>query len=107
MDKAQIGAIQLVKAGEDPAKVLELVEAAFDQMALAVEPGIVVAFDLRALMRGNDRFTALRLHLRDEGCPGVAAIRHHFLKRKSVQQRVRLGAVVALPSGHNRPQGIA
>jgi len=46
VEEAQKGAIQLVEAREDAAKVLEFVEATFDQMALAVEPGVVVARDL-------------------------------------------------------------
>jgi len=45
VEKAQVGAIQLVEAGENAAKVLEFVDAAFDQMALPVEPGIIRALD--------------------------------------------------------------
>ena len=61
MEKAQVGAIQLVEAGENAAKVLEFVEAAFDQMALPVEPGIRRARDGGALMRWDDREAAARL----------------------------------------------
>lgn len=66
MEKAQVGAIQLVEAGEHAANVLEFVNAAFDQMALPVEPGIVRTLDGGALMRWDDRFAASRLKMGDE-----------------------------------------
>jgi hypothetical protein len=59
MDKAEKGAVQLV-------------EAAFDQVAFAGEPGVVLAFDLGALMRWNDRFAASVVQGGDERAVGKA-----------------------------------
>jgi hypothetical protein len=55
VDKAQVGAIQLVEAGKDAAKLLELVETAFDQMPFAIVPTIVVALDGDASWRSLSR----------------------------------------------------
>lgn len=99
VDEPQIGAIQLVKAGEDAAKVLEFVDAAFDEVALAVQPRIVCALDLGRLMRWNHGFAALGLHRRDQIRSGIAAIRDHAQEGEAVEQRMRLGAVMALSGG--------
>ena len=107
VDEAEIGAIQLVEAGEDAAKLLEFVDATFHEMAFAVEPGVVLSLDLGRLMRGNDRFTAPRLDIRDEWRSCIAAIRDDPGEGQAVEQRLGLRAVVALPSGQDGAQGIA
>ena len=107
LDKAEIGAIQLVEAREDAAKLLEFVDATFDQMAFAVEPGIIRPLDLGRLMRWNDRLTAASLQGGDKDGSSIAAIRDNLLEREPIQERFGLGAVVALPSGQQRPQRIA
>ncbi len=107
MDKAKKGAIQLVEAREDAAKVLQLVETAFDQMAFAVHPGVVVALDRSRLVRRNDRFAALSLHVGDELRSRIAAIRQYFLEGESLEKRLGLRAIVPLPRGQNDPEGIA
>jgi hypothetical protein len=58
-------------------------------------------------MRWDDRFTALGFDVGDEGRARIAAIRDHPLKGEPSKQGHRLGAVMALRSGQNRPQGIA
>lgn len=84
--------------------MLDLIETAFDQMALAGEPGVVRALDLGPLMRRNDRFTALRVQVRDELRPSsLAAIRDHFLEGQPCQKCLRLGAVMALSSRQECP----
>lgn len=80
VDEAEKGAVHRIEAGKDAAKVLELVDTAFDEMTFAVEPRVVVALDLGALVRRNDRFTVPRLQVGDEVGAGVAAIRHPLLE---------------------------
>ena len=46
--------------------MLELVDAAFDQMRFAIQPGIAAVRDLGALMRRDDRFAAALLRRCDE-----------------------------------------
>jgi len=98
MDEAEKGAVLLVKAGENATKVLEFVEAAFDQVSLAVEPRIVRALDLGPLMGRNHRLAATFLQIGDEVRSGVAAIRHHFLEGQAVEQGARLRTFMTLPS---------
>ena len=107
MEKAQVGAIQLVEAGENAAKVLEFVDAAFDQMALPVEPGIIRALDGGALMRWDDRDAAARLKMGDERRACVATIRHDLREGQPVEQRLSLRAVMALAGRQEHPYGIA
>ena len=96
MDEAQVGAIPLVEAGENPTEVLELVDTTFDQMALAIQPGIVGAFHSGPLVGRNDRLTALFLKRRDESCGRIAAIGDHPREGEALQQRLRLSTIVAL-----------
>ncbi len=107
LDEAEKGAIQFVETREDAPKVLELIEAAFDQMSFAVHPGVVLPLELGRLMRWDHRFAALRVQVGDEVRPSIAAIRQHLREGQSLQERLRLGAVMALPGGQNRPQRIA
>jgi hypothetical protein len=107
VDETEIGPIQLVEAREDAAKLLEFVDATFDQMAFAVEPGSVRALDLDGLMRWNDRLAVAVSHGGNKGDSGIAAIRDDLLEREPIQEHFGLGAVVALPSGQQRTQRIA
>ncbi len=95
MDKAEKGSVQFLEAREDAAKVLEFIEAVFDQMAFAVDPGIVLPFDLGALMRWNGRLTAALVQVGDERRSGIAPICQDFLEGQLSEQRLGLGAVVA------------
>lgn len=103
LDEAEKGAIQRVEARQDAAEMLEFVDAACDQMTLAVEPGIIVALELGRLMRRDHRFTALRVQVGDVVRPRIAAICQHLLEGQPVQERMRLSAVMALSSGQERP----
>jgi hypothetical protein len=107
VDKAEIGAIQFVEAGEDAAKLLEFVDTTLDQMAFAVEPSIVLSLDRGGLMRWNDRLAAAIVHGGNQCGSGIAAVRDDLLEREPIQERFGLGAVVALPSGQQRTQRIA
>lgn len=107
MDKAEKGAVQFLETREDAAKVLEFIEAAFDQLPFAVDPWIVLAFDLGALMRWNDRLTATLVQGGDEWRSVVAAIRQDFFEGQSGEQCLGLGTVVALSRCQNHAQWIA
>jgi hypothetical protein len=100
VDKAQKRASQRVEAGKVAAKVLEFVEAAFDQLPLALAPALVVALDSGALMRRDDGLAPTRLHLRHEIGRCLPTIRNHALKGQPVEQRLRRGYYrgVGLPS---------
>ncbi len=106
MDEAQVGAVQFVEAREDAAKLFELVDTTFDEMAFAVEPGIIGALERGRGMGRDDRFAAPRLDRGDEGRARIATIRDNLREREPLQERFGLGAVVALPSGQQRPQRI-
>lgn len=73
------------------------------QMALAVEPDIVVALDFGRLMRGDHRFAAQSLHMGNEIRAGIAPIRDHPREGEAVQECLRLEALMALPSGQQGP----
>lgn len=107
MDEAEIGAIQLVKAREDAAKVLELVDTTFDEMALAVEPAIILALHRGGGMGRDHRLTPPRLDGSDEGRACIPAIGDHAFKREPVKERFGLGAVVALARRQDGAQRIA
>jgi hypothetical protein len=70
--------------------VLEVVDTAFDQMAFAIEPPLVVALEFGALMRGNHRLAATLLHLRDQICRCIPPIRDHPLDGEAIEQGPRL-----------------
>ncbi len=106
VDKAEKGAVQFLETRKDAAKVLEFIEAAFDQMPFALDPRIVLAFDLGALMRWNDRLTAALVQVGDERRSGVAAIRQDFLEGQSGEQCLGLYTVVALARCQNHAQWI-
>lgn len=76
-------------------------------MAPAVQPGIVHTLALGSLMRRDHRFASLGVQVGDEVCPGIAAIRDDAREREAIEERVRLGAVMALSGGQACPQGIA
>jgi hypothetical protein len=107
LDESQVGAVQFVEAGKDAAKMLELVEAAFDEMPLAIDPLIVFPLDLGSLMRRNHRFTPTRLEVCDERLFCVAAICQHFVEAQPIEQRVCLRTIMALPGGQDHAERIA
>jgi len=107
MEKTQVTGRQFVKARKDPTKMLNLVDETFDQMALTVQPSVVVAGQLGALVRRNDDNRPALNNPIDQGLSGIAAIRNHVLSQQSFQQGVRLRTFVRLPGGQPYPQWIA
>jgi hypothetical protein len=80
VQQAQVGTIQFLKAGEAASKMRDLVDEAFDQMALSIQPLILRPQDFRALMRRNDRFDTLCQQLLDKIRRCISAIRDQALK---------------------------
>ncbi len=107
VDEAEEGAIQFVEAREDAAKMLEFVEATFDEMAFTVEPDVILTLDLGTLMGRNHCFAAALLQIGDEVSASIAAIRHHPLKGEAIKQRLSLRAVMALAGRQAHTQRIA
>lgn len=99
VDKAEKGVVQFLETREDAAKALEFVdfiEAAFDQMSFAVNPRTVLAFDIGALMRWNDRLTAALVQTGGERRSGIASICQDFLEGQLSERRLGLCTVMAL-----------
>lgn len=65
MQKAQIGTLQFLKAGEDAPKMLDLIDEALHQMVFSIQPFVMLAQDFRLLMGWDNRFNAACLPHRD------------------------------------------
>lgn len=98
---------EFVKARKDTAKLLEFVHEALNQMAFAVDPGIVLAFDFRALMGWNDRDGASSRNLVNQGLRGVASVSNYPLAGQAIQQCTRLCDIMDLAGSHAQAQRIA
>lgn len=107
MQKAQIRAIQFLKAGKDAPKMLDFVDKAFDQVALSIQPFIILPQDFRSLMRRDHRFDAAPQQILDKIRRRITAIRDQALKIEAFQKCLRLRAVVPLSSRQTHPQRIA
>src|SRR4051794_4947088 len=107
MEKAQVTGGEFVEARENPPEMLDLIDKTFDQMALPVQPAVIVTGLLGTLVRWNDRNCPLLDDPIDQRLPGIAAIRNDVLSRQAFQQGVRLRAFVRLSCGQPYPQGIA
>ena len=107
MQKAQIRAIQFLKAGEDTPKMLDFVDETFDQMALSIQPSIILAQDFRPLMGWDHRLDAPRQQILDKICRCITTIGNQALERQPLQQRLRLRTIVALSGSQTHTQGVA
>jgi len=107
MQKAEISTIQFVKTGKDTPKMLDFVNQAFDQMTFSVAPLIIFPQDFGPLVRGDNRLDTSRQQVFNKILRGIAAIRNQMSEIKTIQQRLGLGAVVALTGGQPPTQGIA
>jgi len=76
-------------------------------MALTVQPGIVIARLLAALMRRDDGFSPCLKHKVDKVLACIASVSNHIQTGKSFSHFNGFGAVVALTSSQANPQGIA
>lgn len=98
---------KFVKARENPAKLLDLVDETFDQMPLAVHPAVIVALGFCPLVRRNDGFCSPLGNLVNQGLGGVASISNDVFGFQSRQQVRRLGNLMRLPRRQAQAQGIA
>ncbi len=106
MEKPQVTRRQFVEARKDPTEMLDLVDETFNQMALTVQPAVVVAGLFGALVRRNDRNRPLLDNPIDQRLSGIATIRNHVLSRQAFQQGLRLSAFVRLSCRQPDPQRI-
>ena len=113
MQEAQVSGVQLLKPGEDPAIVLDLVDEAFHQMTLPVQMPVIVGGFLvggfLAVRAGrNDRhhtqFRNVSAKLLGIVLPFVG---QYVLASITGDQTLRLGDVVLLASGQEESQGVA
>lgn len=96
MEKAQVTGRQFVEARKDPTEMLDLVDETFDQMALTIQPSVVVTGLLGTLVRRNDGNRPLFNNPIDQRLSGVATIGNHVLSWQVCQQSVRLGTFMHL-----------
>ena len=88
---------ELVVPGGDASEVLEFVEEALDEVALAVESGIDGPLGLSGALGGNVRAAARRGHQIEDGAGVVAAVGDKIAaRREAVEQSRHRGAVVGL-----------
>ena len=98
---------QLVVAGSDGAKLLELVEEPFDEIALAVEGEVGVAW-LEAVGLGRtDGCDASALERVDQGVGVISFVGQKCLGLDLIEQRRRLADIGRLPRGERQGDGIA
>jgi hypothetical protein len=103
MEKAQVTRRQFVETREDTAEMLDLVDKAFDQVPLTIQPAVVIALLFGALVRRNDGNRPVLDDPIDQRLPSIAAIRNHILPLQTFQQRLRLGAFMRLSGGQPVP----
>ena len=107
MNKAKIATGKLIKPRENPPKMLDLVDEAFDQMALPVPPVVVSPALFGPLMGRNDRLSLKVKHNLEKMACSIAPVSNQSLKVNAVNQGHRLGDIVALPPGQSQSQRIA
>lgn len=76
-------------------------------MTFPVQPGILLAQDIRPLVRRNDGLNAPHQQIINEILSRIAPIRNQSLKIKALEQCLSLLDIVALPRSQTQPQGIA
>ena len=107
MKEAQVSGVQLLKPGEYPAIVLDLVDEAFHQVPLSVEASIV---GLGFLTVGAWRYDRTHASFQDvlAKLTGIIPlVGNHVLSGMIGDQPLGLGDVVLLPPSQDEPQGIA
>ena len=107
MQEAQIAAGKFVKTRKDMSKMLDLVDETFHQMTLTIQPDIVRAWLLAALVRRNDWFCASLKNNVDKVLTCIASVCDDIARGKAFAHLKGLGAVVALARAQAHPQRIA
>ena len=107
MKEAQVSAIQLLKPGEYPAIVLDLVDEAIHQVALPVQMSIV---GLRLLPVGARRYHRTHAPVQDmlpKLLGIIPLVSNHVFPIITRYQPLGLGDVVLLTPAQDEAQGIA
>lgn len=107
MKEAEITAGEFVKTRKDATKMLDLIDETLHQMALTLQPNIVVTRLFAALMRWNDWLRASFKHKVDKVLTCVASVCNHMLTGKTVGHFDRFDAIVSLACGQAHTQGVA
>ena len=87
--------------------MLNFVDKAFNQMSLAIEPGIVIPLCQSALVRWDNCFCTRPNDLIDKVLSGVTTVSDQPLKVKACNQIVRFRDVVTLTGSQEKAQRIA
>ena len=107
MQEAQVSGVQLLKPGEDPAIVLDLVDEAFHQMTLPVQMPVIVGGFLAVRAGRNDRSHAPLQNVLAKPLGVIPFVGQYVLASITGDQTLRLGDVVLLPAGQYESQGVA
>src|SRR5262245_21714688 len=106
MKEAQEAASEFVKARNDMAKMLDFVDETLHQMAFTIQPSIIIAWLLAALMRWNDRDSASFKDKVDEVLTCIASVCNQLLIGKAFAHFNSLGTIMVLPCGQPHPHGV-
>lgn len=98
---------EFVVACGDGAEVLEFVEEAFDEIALAVEREVAIARGLAVGLWGNDRGDAAFGERLDQRISVISLVADQGLWIDAVNQRLCASQIVSLPRGEHQIDGIA
>ena len=107
MQEAQVSGVQLLKPGEDPAIVLDLVDEAFHQMTLPVQMPVIVGGFLAVRAGRNHRHHTQFQDVLAKLLGIVPLVGQYVLASITGDQLLRLGDVVLLPAGQDESQGVA
>src|SRR5262245_35023285 len=87
--------------------MLDLVDKALHQMTLTVQPRVIIARLLAALVRWDDGFSPCFKYNVDKVLTCVASVSNYMLTSKPISHFNRFGTVVALTCGQVYPQWVA
>ena len=107
VQEAQVSGVQLLKPGEYPAIVLDLVDEAFHQMTLPVQMPVIVGGCLAVRAGRNDRHHTQFQDVLAKLLGIVPLVGQYVLASITGDQFLRLGDVVLLPPGQDESQGVA
>ena len=100
MESRTESAFEFVVASGDPAELLELIEKAFDAVALAIERWIVVQLPTAGVDGRNDRFNAIKSQTLADTVGIVAFIEggglEHVVGVETFVERFKLAAIMRL-----------
>ncbi len=106
MDKPGKASGKFVEAGKHPTKLLEFVEKAFDEMAFAVEPGVIVALNFGTLVwRDNRRCMVLEDKV-NKGLCRISSIGDDVQGFEAGDERFCLSNIMTLPCCEAQAQGV-